>query len=98
VSPREIAFLAALERRRLKPHTLATARGATDVEVISYPWAAGDDVRVMVRTIPGDPTTLTEVSAFDVLPTGRPCSCASLGEFYHPRSRAAYYRGPRLVS
>lgn len=97
MTPAELKFLAALERRRLRPHTLATARGAADVEVISFPWAAGDDVRVMVRTIPGDPTTLAEVSAFDLLPSDRACSCATLGEFYHPRSRARYFTGPRLV-
>ncbi len=56
--------------QQVRPYKLAVlADGsprAGKVEIISYPWDEGGAVRVKVRLIPGDPTSMIEVNAADL--------------------------------
>lgn len=80
---------AAVLRSTHRPHRLMKTLAGLTWETISYPWADGDRVRVNVR-VPGDPTTMIEVDAFDLDPEGTDCLCGNTvkPEFYFVDSPA----------
>jgi hypothetical protein len=85
-------------RDEYRPHRMMKTLAGVTWETISYPWLDGDRLRVLVR-VPGDPTTLLQVDAFDLSPEGGVCLCGDpmRGEFYYHDSPAEAARRARDV-